>query len=239
MSKQRILLKLSGESLAGSSGNGISYEACASIAQRIVEVHRLGHEVAIVIGGGNIFRGRLAGQLAFERVEADKTGMVATCVNGLILAQMLRTLGAPSHVYGSMGIETVIDRYHSESAKKRLQSGEIVVLVGGTGNPFFTTDTAAALRACELEADTLLKATKVDGVYSDDPEKNSSATRYETLTYDECLQKNLEIMDQTAFALCKTNSIPIQVFNLFEEGSIKKALTESKGSTLITGGTCQ
>lgn len=237
--RERVLLKLSGESIADSSGNGIDHEACRSIASRIREVSSHGYELGIVLGGGNLFRGRLAKTLGFERVGADKVGMLATSINGLILCQTLRSLGAPAHVMSSFHIEGIIPKYEAREAITHLENNEIVIFVGGTGNPYFTTDTAAALRACEIGADVLLKATKVDGIYDADPEKNTNATRFTALTYDECLEKNLQIMDQTAFALCKENNLPIRVFNLFQEGAILKALTNNESSTLVTGGTCQ
>jgi len=240
MSKQkRILLKLSGEAISGPSGDGIDFEACRVLATRINEVHSQGYELGIVLGGGNIFRGRLATSLQFERAEADKVGMLATSVNGLILCQMLRSTGINTRVMGALAIESVVQKFDAKKAREYLSKNEIVLFVGGTGNPYFTTDTAAALRACEIQADLLLKATKVDGIYDRDPEKDAGAKRFSELTYDECLSQNLQIMDQTAFALCRENQMPIKVFNLFEEGAILSALTNDEKSTLVHGGTCQ
>ncbi|MBM3198216.1 MAG: UMP kinase [Chlamydiae bacterium] len=231
---QRVLLKLSGEALMGSQTFGVERGACERIAQAIKDVYLLGLEIGIVVGGGNIFRGSQAEEFGFSRTPADHIGMIATTINGLILQQSMAALGIESRVMSALD-NAVVEKYVWGQAMHYLQKKIIVIFVGGSGNPYFTTDTAAALRACEVQAQLLLKATKVNGVYSEDPKKNSKATKYSTLTYTEALVKQLHVMDASAIALCRENSIPIYVCDLFEEGSLKQALCLHQGGTLVTG----
>jgi uridylate kinase len=231
---KRVLLKLSGEALMGLQSFGVEHLACKRIALEIQEVYSLGLEIGIVVGGGNIFRGSQATEFNFSRTPADHIGMLATTINGLILQQSLAAIGIESRVMSALG-DAVVEKYVWNHAMEYLRKRIVVIFVGGTGNPYFTTDSAAALRASEIEAEALLKATKVDGVYSDDPKKNPLATKYDTLSYTEALTKRLNVMDAAAIALCRENHIPIYVFNLFEEGSFKKAICEQQGGTLVTG----
>ena len=230
---RRILLKLSGEALMGDQSFGVERSSCERIARAIKEVYLLGVEVGIVVGGGNIFRGAQATEFGFSRTPADHIGMLATTINGLVLQQSLSALGIESRVMSALG-DSVVEKYVWGQAMNYLRQGLVVIFVGGTGNPYFTTDTAAALRASEIGSEIILKATKVDGVYTDDPKKNSSATKYSSLSYTETLVKQLNVMDAAAIALCRENKIPIYVFNLFEDGALKKALCFQEGGTLIT-----
>lgn len=231
---RRVLLKLSGEALMGVQTFGVERLACERIAQSIKEIHLLGLEIGVVVGGGNIFRGAQATEFGFSRTPADHIGMLATTINGLVLQQSLAALGIESRIMSALG-DAVVEKYVWSQALHYLKKGIIVIFVGGTGNPYFTTDTAAALRASEMGSEILLKATKVDGVYDADPKKNPSAVKYTTLSYTEALVKQLNVMDAAAIALCRENRIPIYVFNLFEEGALKKALCLQKGGTLVTG----
>ena len=233
-SYQRVLLKLSGESLVGDNEYGIDYPACTEIAKTIKKIHDQEIEVGIVIGGGNIFRGQMATQFGFERTPADHIGILATCINGLALSQVLRSMGCIVRVMSSRNFDGIIEPYNWSQANFYLEKGVIVIFVGGTGNPYFTTDTAAALRASEIRADVLLKATKVDGIYDADPMKNPKAKKFDQLTYDEVLSMDLKVMDGAAVALCRDNSIPIQVVNLFKRKDILRAVTMRKGGTLIS-----
>lgn len=232
---KRVLLKLSGEALMGSQKFGIERKVCEHIANSVKEIHDLGLEIGIVVGAGNIFRGNQADDFGLARTPADHIGMLATTINGIILQQSLTNVGVEALVMSARSCDSMIETYNWNHAQHALSKGKIVIFVGGTGNPYFTTDTAAALRASELKAEILLKATKVDGVYSDDPQKNPKAVKYETLTYNEALTKNLKVMDATALALCRENGIPIYVFNLFEKGSLLKAVREKKGGSLVSG----
>jgi uridylate kinase len=218
----------------GDQSFGVEHLACKKIALSIQEVYSLGLEVAIVVGGGNIFRGSQAAEFNFSRTPADHIGMLATTINGLILQQSLAAVGIESRVMSALG-DAIVEKYVWTHAMEYLRKGIVVIFVGGTGNPYFTTDTAAALRASEVEAQALFKATKVDGVYNDDPKKNPLATKYESLSYTEALTRRLNVMDAAAIALCRENQIPIYVFNLFEEGSLKRAICEQKGGTLVRG----
>jgi len=231
---KRVLIKLSGEALMGEQKFGIEHQACDHIARAIKEVYDLGVQVGIVVGGGNIFRGSQANDFGFARTPADHIGMLATTINGLILQQSLSALQIPSIVMSALS-DSLVEKYSWSHAMQELEKSQIVIFVGGTGNPYFTTDTAAALRATEIHAEIVLKATKVDGVYSDDPKKNPSAKKYEHVTYLEALSKQLNVMDATAIALCRENKIPIYVFNLFQNGSLLRAVCEGKGGTLVTG----
>lgn len=231
---KRVLLKLSGEALMGAHTFGVEHKACELIAKAIKEVYLLNIEIGIVVGGGNIFRGSQAAEFGFARTPADHIGMLSTTINGLVLQQSLAAIGVESRVMSALN-DSVVEKYIWGHAMHCLQKGVVTIFVGGTGNPYFTTDTAAALRATEINAEILFKATKVDGVYSDDPKKNPNAVKYHTLSYTEALTKKLNVMDATAIALCRENKIPIYVFNLFEEGSLKRALCCQEGGTLVTG----
>jgi len=232
---QRVLLKLSGEALMGDQKFGVERKVCEHIARSVKEIHDFGLQIGIVVGGGNIFRGSQAVDFGFARTPADHIGMLATTINGIILQQALANVGVESLVMSARSCDSIVETYNWNRAIHALAEGMIVIFVGGTGNPYFTTDTAAALRASELKAEILLKATKVDGIYSDDPMKNPKAVKYSSLTYNEALAKNLKVMDATALALCRENGIPIYVFNLFEKSSLLKAVREKKGGSLISG----
>jgi len=217
---KRILLKLSGESLAGDKDFGIETKTLIYFANQIKQVTDLGVEVAVVIGGGNIFRGLSGTVKGFDRVIGDQMGMLATVINGLALRSALESLDKNVILYTAMHMEPIGDVYSQHKANAALSSGNIIIVSAGTGNPFFTTDTASALRAIELQTDAFFKATRVDGVYTADPEKDPTATKYDTLTYDEAIQKNLKIMDITAFTLCKENKMPIIVFDINNEKNL-------------------
>lgn len=232
---KRVLLKLSGEALMGNQKFGVEKKVCEHIAKSVKEIHDLGLQIGIVVGGGNIFRGSQADDFGFSRTPADHIGMLATIINGIILQQSLANVGVDSLVMSARNSDSIVEPYNWGHANDSLSKGKILIFVGGTGNPYFTTDTAAALRASELGAEVLLKATKVDGVYSDDPMKNSKAVKYSSLSYNEALSKNLKVMDATAIALCRENGIPIYVFNLFEKGSLLKAVRDKKGGSLVSG----
>jgi len=215
---------------------GIEQHACQTIAQAIKEVYALGVQMGIVVGGGNIFRGNQADAFGFSRTPADHIGMLATTINGLILQQTLASLGVESRVMSALNTDSIVEPYHWGHALHSLQKGVIVIFVGGTGNPYFTTDSAAALRACEIKADVVLKATKVDGIFSEDPKKNPKAEKFEQLTYSEVLAKKLNVMDATAIALCRENQIPICIFNLFEQGAMLQAVCGQQKGSLVKGG---
>lgn len=231
---KRVLLKLSGEALKGELVFGVEHLACKKIALSIKEVYALGLEIGVVVGGGNIFRGSQATEFGFSRTPADHIGMLATTINGLVLQQSLAAVGIESRVMSALG-DSVVEKYVWGQAMDYMQKGIVVIFVGGTGNPYFTTDTAAALRASEMQAEVLFKATKVDGVYNDDPKENPAAKKYNFLSYTEVLTKRLNVMDAAAIALCRENQIPIYVFDIFEEGSLKKATCFLEGGTLVTG----
>ena len=232
---KRIVLKLSGEALMGSQGFGMQHEACEHIAKSVKEVCDLGLEVGIVVGGGNIFRGRQAAEFGFDQTPADHIGMLATMINGLILQQSLAKVGIESQVMSAINCALIAESYKWTHAMHALQKGRVVIFVGGTSNPYFTTDTAAALRASEVNAEILLKATKVDGVYDSDPMTNPNAKKFDTLSYEKALSMNLKVMDGTALALLRDNKIPVYVFNLFEEQSLVKAVNGTQAGSLITG----
>lgn len=214
---------------------GMQHEACAHIAKSIKEIFDLGLEIGVVVGGGNIFRGRQAKEFGFEQTPADHIGMLATMINGLILQQSLAGLGIESQVMSAINCALVVESYKWTHAMHALQKGRVVIFVGGTSNPYFTTDTAAALRASEVRAEILLKATKVDGVYDSDPLTNGDAVKYDRLTYADALSRHLKVMDATALALCWENNIPVYVFNLFKDGSLVEAVTKGKEGSLVTG----
>ncbi len=214
---------------------GIEHSACQQIAQSIKEVYALGVEIGLVVGGGNIFRGNQAQAFGFARTPADHIGMLATTINGLLLQQSLAAIGVESRVMSAFNTDPIIEPYHWGNAMKSLAKGTIVIFVGGTGNPYFTTDSAAALRASEIQAQILLKATKVDGIYNEDPVKNPKAQKFNQLTFSEVLSRKLQVMDATAIALCIESQIPICVFNLFEPKSTLKATCGEPIGTLVIG----
>jgi uridylate kinase len=228
---KRILLKLSGEALAGDGGFGIDPAVIRAIAEEIRDVHALGVEVGIVIGGGYVIRGVSAASQGMDRASADYMGMLASIINGLALQDSLEKIGLSTRVLSALEIPAVAELYIRRRAIRHMEKGRVVIFAGGTGNPYFSTDTAAALRAAEIHAEVVLKATKVDGVYSADPEKDPNAKRYERLDYLEVLQKSLAFMDQAAIALCRENDLPILVFDMSVSGNIRKAVAgESVGT---------
>jgi uridylate kinase len=230
---KRVLLKLSGEALAGSGKVGIDIETIKSIAGDVHEVYKTGLGIALVIGGGNIFRGEVGKALGIERATGDYMGMLATVINAIAFQDALEKLGAPTRVMTAIEMRSVAEPYIRRRAIRHIEKGRIVILSAGTGNPFFTTDTAASLRAIEIGADILMKATKVDGVYDKDPAKEKDAKKIDSLSYLDIIKNNYRIMDMTAVSLCKDNNLPIQVFNLFEKGSFKKAILGEKIGTMI------
>jgi uridylate kinase len=232
---KRILLKLSGEALMGSQGHGIDLTVIDKIASEIKEVAGNGIEIAIVIGGGNIFRGLSAAAKGMERASADYMGMLATVLNALALQNTLENKGVATRVQSAIEMRELAETYIRRRAVRHLEKKRVVIFAAGTGNPYFTTDTAAALRAMEIGAEVIMKATKVDGVYSADPVKDPSAVKYDRLSYLDVLQKNLKVMDATAISLCMDNNLPIIVFNLNVPGNIKKIVAGEPLGTLVTG----
>ncbi|MBP6630187.1 MAG: UMP kinase [Kofleriaceae bacterium] len=231
---KRILLKLSGEALMGPQGYGISPEVLGQIAVEVAEVARLGVEVAIVVGGGNIFRGISESAKGMDRASADYVGMLATVMNAVSLQDALEKQGVTTRVQSAIPMSQLAEPYIRRRAMRHLEKGRIVIFGAGTGNPFFTTDTAAALRAMEIGADILLKATKVDGVYDKDPRKHADARRYSTVTFTDALKQDLGVMDATAFALCRDNELPIMVFDMTHPGNIKRVIAgEQVGTTIV------
>ena len=231
---KRILLKLSGEALLGKKKAGISSSALISISEEIKSVKEMGCEIAVVVGGGNIYRGSQRDKNVIDSVTADYMGMLATVINGLALQNCLEKKGLDTRVLSAFEMREFCEPYIRRRAIRHLEKGRIVIFVGGTGNPYFTTDTAAALKAVEVKADVILKATKVDGVYSADPLKSHDAKRYEKLSYMEILQNRLKIMDSTAISLCMENNIPIVVFNLFKKGNLKKVVCGKGKKTIVS-----
>jgi uridylate kinase len=234
MSYQRVLLKLSGEALMGEQGYGIDPAIVQWIAADVAAVVAAGTELAIVVGGGNIFRGLKGSAAGMDRATADYVGMLATVMNAISLQDALERAGVPTRVQTAIGMQEVAEPYIRRKAIRHLEKGRVVVFGAGCGNPFFTTDTTAALRAAEINADVVFKATKVDGVYDKDPAKHTDAVRYESLTFQQVLSGELEVMDSTAIALCKDNSIPIVVFDLFGPGNIARAVAGEAIGTRIT-----
>ncbi len=230
---KRILLKLSGEALLGSKEFGIDQAVLNRIAEELKEIHSLGVEIAVVIGGGNIFRGVTGEKEGLNRARADYMGMLATLINALALQDVLERKGVPVRTMSALEIIEVAEPYIREKALKHLEKGRVLLLACGTGNPFFTTDTASVLRALELQAEILMKATKVDGVYDRDPLKDSSAKKFDEISFNEVLLRNLKVMDATAFSLARDHNLPIMVFNLFQEGNIKRAVMGEKVGTII------
>lgn len=235
MSKKykRILLKLSGESLAGTTGHGIDTNKLKEYASQIREVQSHGTEIAIVIGGGNIFRGLQGLNEGFDRVRGDQMGMLATVINSLALSSALQATGTKARVFTAINMFPIGEHYSKWKAIDAMSKGEIAILSGGTGNPFFTTDTGAALRGVETEADVMLKGTRVDGVYTADPEKDPTATKFDDISFDEVYNRNLKVMDLTATALCKENDLPIIVFDMDTPGNLAKVVNGEKVGTLV------
>ena len=230
---KRVLLKVSGEILGGEKGFGIDPEAFQMVASRVKEAYDLGVETAVVVGGGNIIRGWIAESAGVDRATADYMGMLATIINSLMLQEVLEKIGYVCRVMSAIHTPAVCEPYIRRRAIRHLEKGRIVILAGGTGNPFFSTDTAAILRASEIKAQLILKATKVDGIYDADPYKNPNAKKFEKLTYDEYISRGLGVMDATAVTLCKERKIPILVFNIFEDGNVKRAVLGEKVGTLV------
>jgi len=230
---RRILLKLSGESLMGSKAYGIDSEKLCTYAQQIKEVVDAGIRVGIVIGGGNIFRGLSGTTEGIDRVKGDQMGMLATVINSLALQSELEKKGVTTRVYTAIRMEPIGEMYSKQKAVEALKQNEVVIMAAGTGNPFFTTDTASALRAVEIQADVMLKGTRVDGIYDDDPEKNPNAKKFTKITYDEVYERGLKIMDLTASTMCKENKMPIIVFDMDTPGNLKKVLTGYDIGTLV------
>jgi len=233
MKYKRILLKLSGESVGGSDGNGLDTRVLTSYAGQIRKVVDSGCQVAVVIGGGNIFRGLGGSDEGYDRYKGDQMGMLATVINSLALESFLSRAGCRAKVFTSIRMEPVGELYRRDKVVEAMNNGNVCILAGGTGNPFFTTDTAAALRAVELGCEVLLKGTRVDGVYTADPEKDRSAVRYETLSFDEAMEKKLKVMDQTAFSMCSENKMPVIVFDMNTEGNLEAVTSGSKCGTLL------
>ena len=233
MKYSRILLKLSGESLAVNGGHGIDETVLGQYARQIVEVTDKKCEVAVVFGGGNIFRGLSGSEAGFDRVKGDQMGMLATVINSLALESAVLKAGGKAKVFTSIRMEPVGELYNRDKVADEMKKGSVCILSGGTGNPFFTTDTASALRAVELGADVLLKGTRVDGVYTSDPEKDSSATKFDTISFEEAIARRLKVMDPTAFTMCRENGMPIVVFDMNKPGNLMKLVTGIKTGTLI------
>ena len=231
---KKILLKLSGEALMGNQEFGISSDVITSYAKQIKEIVDLGVEVSIVIGGGNIFRGISGAAQGVDRVTGDHMGMLATVINSLALQNSIEKLGVPTRVQTAIEMPKVAEPFIKRRAQRHLEKGRVVIFGAGTGNPYFTTDTAAALRAIQMETDVVIKATKVDGIYDKDPVKYPDAKKYQTVTYNEVLAKDLKVMDATAISLCRENKLPIIVFNSLDEGNLKKVIMgENIGTTVV------
>ena len=230
---KRILLKLSGEALMGDDAYGINQDVVAGIVRDVLDVTRIGVEVGVVIGGGNIFRGMAGAASGMDRATADYMGMLATVMNAMALADAFRAAGVNARVQSALRIDQVVEPYSRGQAIRYLEEGRVVVFGAGTGNPFFTTDTAAALRGAEIGADIVLKATKVDGIYTADPKKDPSATRFQRISFDEAIARNLAVMDATAFALCRDQRLPINVFSLFKSGALKRVVMGEDEGTLV------
>lgn len=230
---KRILLKCSGEALTGKSDFGIDPLVLESIAKSIAELVAMGVEVGVVLGGGNLFRGKALSEAGLGRVTGDHMGMLATVMNALAFRDILEQIDLPARIMSSIPMLGVVDPFHRRKAITHLRSGHVVIFAAGTGNPFFTTDSAACLRAIEIDADIVLKATKVDGIYTDDPVKNPNATRYEKLSYSEVLSQGLKVMDLTAICLCQEYNMPLQVFNMSEPGALKSIVSGKQVGTIV------
>jgi uridylate kinase len=229
----RVLLKLSGEALGGDRDYGIDLEVVESIAAQIKRVHQMGVQIALVVGGGNIFRGLAATERGFDRATGDYMGMLATVINALALQDALERAGIPARTMTAIQMPQVAEPYIRRRAVRHLEKGRVVILAAGTGNPYFTTDTTAALRAVEIEADVILKATKVDGIYTADPKRDPTATKFQRLGYLEVLNRGIEVMDNTALTLCMDNDVPIVVFNLLTPGNIERVVLGEEIGTLV------
>ena len=230
---KRILLKLSGESLMGKQGYGIDPERLSDYAKQIKEISEMGVQIGIVIGGGNIFRGLSGSQKGFDRVKGDQMGMLATVINSMALSSALGAIGQKTTVLTAIRMEPVGEFYTKWKAIEALERGEVVIMSGGTGNPYFTTDTGSSLRGIEIEADVMLKGTRVDGVYTADPEKDPTATKFKEITYDEIYNRGLKVMDLTATTMCKENNLPIYVFNMDVVGNLKRVMNGEEIGTLV------
>jgi uridylate kinase len=230
---KRVLLKLSGEALMGNQAYGIDPTRLNDYAEEVNEAKEMDLEIGIVIGGGNIFRGVSGVNIGFDRVKGDYMGMLATVINGLALQSAIEAAGSPCRVFSAIRMEPFVEYYNKPKVMESLNRKEVVIFTAGTGNPFFTTDTASALRAIEMEADVMLKGTRVDGVYSADPEKIPSAVKFEELSFDEAIEKQLHIMDITAFTMCRENKLPVIVFDMNKKGNLKKLISGEKIGTLV------
>jgi uridylate kinase len=231
---KRVLLKLSGEALMGDDSYGINRAVIERIVAEVAEVVAMGVQVAVVIGGGNIFRGVAPAAAGMDRVTADYMGMLATVMNAMALQDAMKRAGLDSRVQSALNLEQVAEPYIRGKALRYLEEGKVVIFGAGTGNPFFTTDTAAALRGVEMNAEVVIKATKVDGIYTADPKKDKAATRYKTLTFDLAISKNLQVMDATALTLCRDQKMPIIVFNIFKDGALKRVILGQEEGTLVS-----
>jgi uridylate kinase len=230
---KRILLKLSGEALMGGDAYGINRQTIGEVVSEIKAVADLGVQIGVVIGGGNIFRGVAPAATGMDRAQADYMGMLATVMNSLAMQDAMRVAGLPCRVQSALSIEQVVEPYIRGKAIRYLEQGRIVIFAAGTGNPFFTTDTAAALRGAEIGAEIVLKATKVDGIYTADPKKDQTATRYDRISFDDAIAQNLAVMDATAFALCRDQKLPINVFSIFKSGALKRVVLGESEGTLV------
>ena len=234
MKYKRVLLKLSGEALMGEDNYGINAKIISDYVNQVAEIVKKGVQVGIVIGGGNIFRGMSGTEKGFDRVIGDQMGMMATVINSMALLSAFQTIGQKAKVFTSFSIESIGERFNKQKAISALEAGEVAIFSGGTGNPFFTTDSASALRAVEIEADVLLKGTRVDGVYTADPEKYPDAKKFEEISFQETINKNLKVMDLTAFALCSENKLPIIVFDMNNYGNLNKIVDGVNVGTLVS-----
>lgn len=234
MKYKRILLKLSGEALMGNKQFGIDNNRLMQYAEEIREIAELGAEIGIVIGGGNIFRGVQAERGGMERTQGDYMGMLATMINSMALQAALESVGLFTRLQSAIEMKQIAEPFIKRKAVRHLEKGRIVIFGSGTGNPFFTTDSAASLRAIEIDAEVILKGTRVDGIYDKDPEENASAKKFDSITFDEAYKKNLKVMDMTAFTLCKENELPVIVFNMNKKGNLKKVVTGEEIGTLVT-----
>lgn len=234
MKYKRVLLKLSGEALMGNQQYGIDPQRLDDYAEEIAAAVKAGAQIAIVIGGGNIFRGLQGASKGMDRIQGDYMGMLATVINSMAIQSTLQAKGVKAALLSGLYIDRIADSMSSAKAIKLLEEGYVVVIGGGTGNPFFTTDTGSALRAVEVKADIILKGTRVDGIYTADPEKDPNAKKYESITYDEAYQKNLKVMDLTAFTMCKENNMPMLVFDMNTKGNLTKVLNGEKIGTIVT-----
>ena len=234
MKYNRILLKLSGEAIGGPDGQGLDEDILEKFASQIADIAKAGVQIGIVIGGGNIFRGLQGSKRGFDRVRGDQMGMLATVINSIGLSLFIKGQGVPAEVFTSTPMRPMAKYYMRDEALDYMEKGGVAIIAGGTGNPFFTTDSGAALRACELKVDALLKGTKVDGVYDSDPKKNPQAKKYQTLTFDKAIADGLGVMDMTAFTLCKENDVPIVVFNINKDGELRRVVEGENVGTVVS-----